>query len=195
MQWCISFLVSLPHRELADWPDAKAAFGEVVVSVYLQVVHVRDSKHDKPLNVTSAAEAAPGRWHKRQGFYGNLVLDRFNLPVSDLERTIAFYEAVLRTLNMPLLMKDADAVGFGKSTWEFGIVKSTQGVAPVHVAFSAMSREAVRNFHEAALEAGGRDNGRPGIRTGYDPSYYAAYVLDPDAHNVEAVCRHEDCVG
>ncbi len=120
------------------------------------------------------------------------MLDHFNLPVSDLEQSTAFYQAVLAPLNMTLIMRDGDAVGFGMNTWAFGLVRTVQPVTPIHLAFSALTCEAVREFYAAALKAGGRDNGKPGLRVQYGPAYFAAYNLDPDGHNVEAVCRSED---
>ncbi len=120
------------------------------------------------------------------------MLDHFNLPVSKLEKSIVFYETILKTLNMQLLLRDGDAVGFGKNSWEFGIVQTTQNFVPIHLAFSAASHEEVCSFYKAAMEVGGIDNGHPGIREEYGPRYYAAYILDPDGHNVEAVCRYDN---
>ena len=117
------------------------------------------------------------------------MIDHFNLPVSNLARSSNFYEAALASLEMQLLVRDAEAIGFGKNTWEFGIVQESKVLIQMHVAFVANSREEVRNFYAAALEAGGLDNGSPGLRIEYAPSYYSAYVLDPDGHNIEAVCR------
>ena len=117
------------------------------------------------------------------------MIDHFNLPVSNLERSANFYEVTLASLNIELLMRDGDAVGFGKNTWEFGIVHESRELIQMHCAFIAHSQEEVRRFYAAALEAGGIDNGVPGLRTEYAPSYYSAYVLDPDGHNIEAVCR------
>ena len=120
------------------------------------------------------------------------MLDHVNLPVSNLKRSTGFYERVLKTLDMPLLMIDNDAVGFGKNTWEFGVVKVSQAIVPMHLAFVAVSHEAVQRFHSTALKAGGQDKGSPGFRPEYGSAYYAAYVIDPDGHNVEVVCRLVD---
>jgi catechol 2,3-dioxygenase-like lactoylglutathione lyase family enzyme len=117
------------------------------------------------------------------------VIDHFNLPVSNLEASRRFYERALAPLGLTFLMKDGDAIGFGVETWVFGLVAETLPIPPLHLAFRAASREAVDKFFSVAILAGGRSNGSPGIRAAYDPSYYAAYVLDPDGHNVEAVCR------
>ncbi len=117
------------------------------------------------------------------------MIDHFNLPVSDLKRSADFYEVTLAELGVPLLMRDRDAIGFGRNTWQFGIVQESIELIPMHVAFVAASREEVRKFYAAALQVGGSDNGSPGLRLKYEPSYYSAYVLDPDGHNIEAVCR------
>lgn len=118
------------------------------------------------------------------------MIDHFNLPVSDLPVSSAFYEQALTPLNISPLLKEPDVVGFGKTNWEFGIVLETQGIAAIHLAFIADSVEQVKAFYHAALQAGGQCNGEPGFREEYGAEYYAAYVLDPDGHNVEAVCRH-----
>jgi len=117
------------------------------------------------------------------------MIDHVNLPVRDLERSRAFYERVLAPLGFRVLGRDGQAVGFGGDAWAFGIVATPPPLVPLHLAFTAASRAAVDRFYEAALAAGGRSNGTPGLRPAYDPDYYAAFVLDPDGHNVEAVCR------
>lgn len=117
------------------------------------------------------------------------MLDHFNLPVSDLERSRVFYESVLAPLGLRLLARDGTAFGFGEQTWSFGIVACAVPFATVHLAFAAHSRQQVDQFFAAALAAGARPNGPPGLRPVYDPDYYAAFVFDPDGHNVEAVCR------
>lgn len=117
------------------------------------------------------------------------MIDHFNLPVSDLHRSTSFYEQVLSSLGISLLIKEFDAAGFGNTTWEFGIVQEIQVIASIHLAFVADSPDQVQAFYKAALLAGGRCNGKPGLRTQYGEGYYAAYLLDPDDHNVEAVFR------
>jgi len=118
-----------------------------------------------------------------------MIIDHFNLPVSDLERSRAFYERILAVFECRALMQDGSAVGFGSECWNFGIVLAPAPVPPIHVAFAARDRNEVERFYAAAIGAGGIDNGAPGIRSHYDTSYYAAFVIDPDGHNVEAVCR------
>jgi catechol 2,3-dioxygenase-like lactoylglutathione lyase family enzyme len=117
------------------------------------------------------------------------VIDHFNLPVRDLDRSRRFYERVLVPLGSRFLAEDGQAIGFGSATWQFGIVATPLPIPNLHVAFRARSRSAVDAFYKEALAAGAKSNGPPGVRYQYDPQYYAAFVLDPDGHNVEAVFR------
>lgn len=117
------------------------------------------------------------------------MIDHFNLPVSDLKTSLNFYNPVLQTLGLSVLIQEVDVVGFGGEFWAFGIVKEEIPFPQLHVAFRADSPAAVQAFYRAALDAGGRDNGLPGLRPEYGPSYYSAFVYDPDGHNVESVCR------
>ena len=111
------------------------------------------------------------------------------LPVSDYRRSKAFYLQALKPLGYSNNMEFGEAGGFndGKNT-DFWIGHK-ETVVPTHVAFEARSREQVQAFHTAALAAGGRDNGAPGLRPKYHANYYAAFVIDPDGHNIEAVCH------
>jgi catechol 2,3-dioxygenase-like lactoylglutathione lyase family enzyme len=108
------------------------------------------------------------------------------LPVSDYKEARTFYNAALAPLGYSNNMEYGEAAGFndGKNT-DFWISKENS-VVPTHVAFEASSRKQVEAFHKAALAAGGKDNGGPGYRD-YWPGYYAAFVLDPDGNNIEAV--------
>jgi catechol 2,3-dioxygenase-like lactoylglutathione lyase family enzyme len=108
------------------------------------------------------------------------------LPVSDYKKARTFYNAALAPLGYSNNMEYGEAAGFndGKNT-DFWISKE-KSVVPTHVAFEASSRKQVEAFHKAALAAGGKDNGGPGYRD-YWPGYYAAFVLDPDGNNIEAV--------
>lgn len=117
------------------------------------------------------------------------MIDHVNLPVSDYPRAKHFYTAVLGALGHPPLFEDGDALGFGADAWRFGIVAASAPVQPLHLAFAAADRAGVDRFHQTALAAGARDNGAPGVRADYDPHYYAAYVIDADGHNIEAVYR------
>jgi len=119
------------------------------------------------------------------------MLDHFNLPVSNLENSTTFYQRILKPLGVKVLVREVGAVGFGQTTWSFGLEETSESFPAIHLAFTAESNEAVRNFHEAALAADGRDNGKPGLRERYGPNYYAAYIIDPDGHNIEAVCRRD----
>ena len=123
------------------------------------------------------------------------MLDHVGIEVSDLARSRAFYEAALEPLGVRLLMEFEGAVGFGKDTehgskpffWIYE--RGRPAVSGAHVAFAAADRDTVDAFHAAALAAGATDNGAPGPRPIYHPGYYGAFVLDPDANNVEAVCH------
>ena len=116
------------------------------------------------------------------------VVDHVALSVSDLERSRAFYRAALEPLGFAELYEKDGLVGFGvEGRDDFGIAEREPVTRAAHVAFPAPGREAVQAFYEAALAAGGRDNGAPGPRPQYSERYYAAYVFDPDGNNVEAV--------
>ena len=108
------------------------------------------------------------------------------LHVSDYVESKAFYKQVLAPLGYANNMEEGEAAGFndGKNT-DLWIVREDT-VVPTHLAFEAQSREEVDAFFKAALAAGGKDNGGPGYR-GYWPGYYAAFIHDPDGHNIEAV--------
>jgi catechol 2,3-dioxygenase-like lactoylglutathione lyase family enzyme len=117
-----------------------------------------------------------------------MILDHIGIRVSDLERSRAFYRAALAPLGIEELMVFPGAAGFGvKQKPEFWLREGAVS-DPVHVAF-ATDRPTVDAFHAAALAAGGTDNGGPGVREIYHPGYYGAFVLDPDGHNIEAVCH------
>jgi catechol 2,3-dioxygenase-like lactoylglutathione lyase family enzyme len=110
--------------------------------------------------------------------------------VSDLEAARKFLVAALAPLGIGVVRAGEGWAMLGRGgrgQFWFGAYGPSPG--PLHVAFSAETREQVRQFHAAALAAGGRDNGPPGIRAQYHPSYYAAFVIGPDGHNLEAVCH------
>lgn len=121
------------------------------------------------------------------------MLDHVGVPVSNRERSRRFYVEALSPLGYELIMEhDISGVGFGQSGKpDFWIAQGEPGHA-VHVAFTADDRATVDAFHEAAIAADGRDNGRPGLRPEYHPSYYGAFVLDPDGNNIEAVCHRPE---
>jgi catechol 2,3-dioxygenase-like lactoylglutathione lyase family enzyme len=118
------------------------------------------------------------------------MIDHTGLGVSDLGRSKAFYAAALKPLGYALLMEFDPFAGFGEPPKpDFWIGQGKVNDPPLHVAFRAKDRTTVDAFHAAALAAGGRDNGAPGLRPHYHPHYYGAFVLDPDGHNIEAVCH------
>jgi catechol 2,3-dioxygenase-like lactoylglutathione lyase family enzyme len=116
-----------------------------------------------------------------------MVIAHTGLSVSDYEKSKQFYTDVLQTLGYTQNMEYGEAVGFndGKNT-DMWITKAAS-VTPGHIAFEAQSAAEVEAFYKAALAAGAKDNGAPGYRTDYWPGYYAAFVLDFDGHNIEAV--------
>lgn len=130
------------------------------------------------------------------------MIDHLSLPVSDVARSQAFYDQIFATLGyrstMTLNEPDYSAVGYGAPEQEpvfwIGAANEADIAAPVpqigqHVAFSAPDRDAVDRFHQAGLAASGKDNGSPGLRLEYHPNYYAAFLIDPDGHHLEAVCH------
>jgi catechol 2,3-dioxygenase-like lactoylglutathione lyase family enzyme len=123
------------------------------------------------------------------------MLDHVDFAVRDLALSRKFYVAALAPLGIrPLIETDREdgrqGTGFGLGKLaQFYIGGGRQVAGRLHVAFAAPSRLAVDAFHRAALDAGGMDNGKPGLRPHYDEHYYAAFVIDPDGHVVEAVCR------
>jgi catechol 2,3-dioxygenase-like lactoylglutathione lyase family enzyme len=119
------------------------------------------------------------------------MLDHVGLVVSDYAKSKAFFERALAPLGYSCLMEFGEAAGFGAAGKpDFWISKGQAAAPPVHVAFAALSRSVVNDFHKAALGAGARDNGAPGIRKEYHPHYYGAFVYDPDGNNIEAVCHN-----
>jgi catechol 2,3-dioxygenase-like lactoylglutathione lyase family enzyme len=125
------------------------------------------------------------------------MIDHIGFPVSDYERSKAFYLQALTPLGYSLIMEVSQeqdssnpAAGFGAGGKpDFWIGGEGALNKPIHVAILAKDCAAVDAFHKAALAAGGRDNGAPGIRPHYHPTYYGAFVFDPDGHNIEAVCH------
>jgi catechol 2,3-dioxygenase-like lactoylglutathione lyase family enzyme len=117
--------------------------------------------------------------------------DHVGLEVRDYARSRPFYERALAPLGMRVVMEPIPNVaGFGDEFPFFWIgERGREPDSGVHVAFAAEDRATVDAFHAAALEAGGEDNGGPGVREIYHPNYYGAFVLDPDGNNVEAVCH------
>ena len=119
------------------------------------------------------------------------MLDHVTIGVSNIARAVAFYDRALAPLGIErLYAEDAHAFGYGsdkKAYFWIGQRETLQTGA--HIAFAAKDRATVDAFHAAALAAGGRDNGAPGLRPQYHAHYYGAFILDPDGHNIEAVCH------
>jgi catechol 2,3-dioxygenase-like lactoylglutathione lyase family enzyme len=118
------------------------------------------------------------------------MFDHVGLRTAQLDASIRFYEAALAPLGHTLASRDDSGAGLGPPGAPALWIARVQGAASssAHLAFSAKDRQAVDRFHAAGLKAGGRDNGGPGARSDYGPKYYAAFLLDPDGNNVEAVC-------
>lgn len=124
-----------------------------------------------------------------------MIIDHMGLDVTDFDKSMAFYTAALAPLGIEALMhfdvEGRQIAGFGRGGKpEFWIAQGERTTPKIHVAFGAENRGLVDAFYKAALQAGGVDNGAPGIREIYHPAYYGAFVLDPDGHNIEAVCHH-----
>ncbi len=124
------------------------------------------------------------------------MIDHTGIRVADLEKSRRFYLEALAPLGYAIRHQFPGAAGFGVAEGhgrsldpggDFWVVQAEPYVPRVHLAFSATTRAAVDAFYAAAMAAGGRDNGAPGIRTIYHPAYYAAFVYDPDGYNIEAV--------
>ena len=119
-----------------------------------------------------------------------MILDHIGFNVSNFSTSKAFFLQALKPLNIRLVSEGEGWAMLGregKPQFWFGSFGSSPG--PIHVAFAAASREQVRQFHVAALAAGGKDNGAPGIREHYHSNYYGAFIIGPDGHNIEAVCH------
>jgi catechol 2,3-dioxygenase-like lactoylglutathione lyase family enzyme len=135
----------------------------------------------------------------------NWLIDHTGLGVSDISRSSRFYEAALSPLGLKIVMRitrtfqpaedegqELGGVAYGVDYPVFWIDVFHPYSVRQHTAFRARGRAQVDSFHAAALQAGGTDNGKPGLRTGgYPAGYYAAFILDPDGNNVEAVCREQ----
>jgi catechol 2,3-dioxygenase-like lactoylglutathione lyase family enzyme len=126
------------------------------------------------------------------------MIDHIGIPASDVARATEFYSKALAPLCISIghggVSRESGhgcAVGFGANLKPFFWIGEAEGLSRghVHVAFAAPSRAAVDAFYRAAIAAGGKDNGPPGLRPHYHANYYGAFVLDPDGHNIEAVCH------
>lgn len=125
------------------------------------------------------------------------MIDHTGVFVSCFETSKAFYQRALAPIGYAIIMEVSAAesgaapfAGFGEPPKpDFWIGEGQANRPPIHIAFRVANRALVDAFYEAAIAAGGRDNGKPGLRPHYHPNYYGAFVLDPDGHNIEAVCH------
>jgi catechol 2,3-dioxygenase-like lactoylglutathione lyase family enzyme len=128
------------------------------------------------------------------------MLDHISIPVADVDRAAAFYDAVLATIGLRRRKEHSGAIGYGPETRAAPIFwildrQGEEGASPglgLHVSFQAPDRSSVDAFHEAALRCGGRDAGKPGLRPQYTMPFYGAFVFDLDGFKIEAVCRAPD---
>lgn len=121
-----------------------------------------------------------------------MIIDHIGFAISNVDKSKAFYSKALAPLNIEFIVEVQGWVGFGpkdgqKAELWFGEDESAH--APMHIAFNAQNRAQVDGFYVAALAAGASCNGKPSIREIYHPDYYGAFVIDPDGHNIEAVCH------
>lgn len=121
------------------------------------------------------------------------MFDHISIGVRDLVRSGAFYDAALKPLGYTRLYDGPHGIAFGSKRPQFWIDRTDSPVPPdpksgLHLCFNAESRAAVDAFHAIAIENGGEDNGPPGLRPQYTPTYYAAFIVDPDGYRIEAVC-------
>jgi catechol 2,3-dioxygenase-like lactoylglutathione lyase family enzyme len=121
------------------------------------------------------------------------MLNHISIGVRDIGRAKAFYDAALNPLGYKALSESETSLGYGKEAVAWWISKTGSPVpadenSGLHFCFDAPTRESVAAFHKAALAAGGKDNGKAGLRPDYGPNYYAAFVIDPDGYRLEAYC-------
>jgi catechol 2,3-dioxygenase-like lactoylglutathione lyase family enzyme len=125
-----------------------------------------------------------------------LMLNHVSIGVHDIAKTRRFYDAALKPLGYTCLSEGETSLGYGKDAVALWILASDRPVpadekSGLHFCLDAPTRKAVAAFHAGALGAGGRDNGKPGVRADYGPNYYAAFVVDPDGYRLEAYCDAE----
>lgn len=119
------------------------------------------------------------------------MLDHIGIDVADLARSGAFYQHTMPCIGWALINEIRGWAAFGPPGRPvFWLRQSPSPTQSIHIAFPAPNRAAIDAWHAAALRAGATDNGAPGLREIYHPNYYGAFVLDPDGHNIEAVCHH-----
>jgi len=121
------------------------------------------------------------------------MINHISIGVRDVPRAKRFYDAALKPLGYVCLSDSPGSLGYGRDRVALWIGAAERPVpaddkSGLHVCFDAPARKSVDAFHAAALKAGGRDNGKPGLRSDYGPDYYAAFVVDPDGYRIEAYC-------
>jgi len=121
------------------------------------------------------------------------MFDHVSIGVADIARSKKFYDSALRPLGFTLLSDGESSLGYGEKAVQLWLGATKKPVkadmdSGLHFCFAAKDRAAVDAFHAAALEAGGKDNGKPGVRADYGPKYYAAFAIDPDGYRIEAYC-------
>ena len=119
-----------------------------------------------------------------------MKLGHIGIPVANITKAKAFYDAIAPSIGLKQLADHGDFVGYGSAdSYEFYVHTGKSGLSRLHVCFEVDSKKNVQAFYDEGIAAGGADNGAPGIREDYSPTYYAAFVLDPDGNNIEAVFR------
>jgi catechol 2,3-dioxygenase-like lactoylglutathione lyase family enzyme len=122
------------------------------------------------------------------------VINHISIGVRDIAQAKRFYDAALAPLGISCLSQSPGALGYGQGSaialWISAVERPVPADAGpgLHVCFDAPTRQSVDSFHAAALKAGGRDNGKPGLRADYGPNYYAAFVVDAEGYRIEAYC-------
>src|SRR6478609_9329186 len=121
------------------------------------------------------------------------MIAHLSIGARDIARARRFYDAALKPLGYTCLSSDEGSAGYGAKAAEYWINRTDHPVpaddrSGLHICFNAPDRDAVDAFHTAALKAGGKDNGKPGLRAAYGPNYYAAFVVDPEGYRLEAWC-------
>jgi catechol 2,3-dioxygenase-like lactoylglutathione lyase family enzyme len=121
------------------------------------------------------------------------MFDHLGMGVTDYATSKAFFLQALQPLGVAVVMEGPFGLGLGRdnkpSLW---LTQVSDKPTPLHIAFTAATRQQVDQFHRAAIAAGGKDNGVPGLRPHYHPDYYGAFVIGPDGHNIEAVCHRPE---
>ena len=124
------------------------------------------------------------------------MIAHISIGARDVAKARSFYDAALKPLGYTCLSSGEDSLGYGAKDPEFWVVRhAASGAADdrsgLHICFTAPTRAAVDAFHKAALQSGGKDNGKPGLRADYGPNYYAAFAVDPDGYRIEAWCGNK----